>query len=160
MAFQRLWLAIIVLLGLQMTAATPSIALYSAPHSNLAETLKAGEFKALMKDFVNSYQRQVSTISVDRTQADRPHRLAISSPGPVKGAIAINGKAVQTIEQGSTVINLAPYLKAGDITVLLTGRYDPNTNPLTIQFDGPDTVLDHQPAETGYLNYQLNLQIK
>lgn len=160
MAFQRLWLAIIILLGLQMTAAAPSIARYSAPHSNLAETLKAGQFKALLEDFVRSYQRQTYTISVDRGQVEQPHRLAISSLGPIKGTITVNGEEVQTLERGSTVVNLAPYLESGDITVLLTGRYDPSPEPVSIRFHGPDTELDHQPTETGLLNYQLNLQIK
>ncbi|PSN19529.1 hypothetical protein C7271_06845 [filamentous cyanobacterium CCP5] len=158
--FQRFWLAIIILLGLQLTAASPSIARYSAPHSNLAETLRSGQFKTLLKDFVRSYQRQDYTISIDRNQVEQPHRLAIASPGPIKGTIAVNGEEVQTIERGATVINLAPYLKAGDTTVLLTGRYDPGSEPVTIRFHGPDTELAHQPAETGHLNYQLNLQIK
>lgn len=159
-ALQRLWLAIIILLGLQMTAAAPSIARYNAPNSNLAKTLKSGQFKDLIKDFVRSYQRQDYTVSVNRDQVDQPHRLTIASAGAIKGTITVNGEEVQTLERGSTVVNLAPYLKSGDMTVLLFGRYDPSAEPVTIRFQGPDTELDHQPTETGYLNYQLNLQIK
>lgn len=160
MALQRFWLAIVVLLGLQMTAAAPSIARYATPHHGLANTLKPGQIMTLLEDFVLSYQRQTHTVSIDREQLEQPHRLAIASLGPIEGKIFINGQEIQTLERGSTVINLTPHLQNGSATVLMTGRYTVTNEPVAIRFTSPDTELDHQPAEAGYLNYQLNLQVK
>lgn len=160
MALQRFWLAVIVLLSLQLTAAASSVARYVTPHQHLAKTLKNGQFKTLLEDFVLSYQRQTHAITISRSQADQPHRLMITSSGAIEGDITINGELVQILKRGSTTINITPYLEAGDVSVFITGRYDPADAPVVIRFDGPDTNLNHRSAESGYLSYHIDLQVQ
>ncbi|MDJ0703341.1 MAG: hypothetical protein QNJ46_08680 [Leptolyngbyaceae cyanobacterium MO_188.B28] len=107
-------------------------------------------------------QSQQTKIDLERSDLKQPHRLEISAdPGVrLRGRVTVNGVLVQELRSNRVAINLSPYLRRGRQTVEISGRYQPASAAVQIEFSGPNSTITQQTSGSGLLNHVLvfNLQ--
>lgn len=166
MDLHRVCLTLGVVVGLQMMVTPSSIAhVHFLRQANWANTLKS----ELTKNFwdtattvasVQSSQRQVNTITLDRADLSEPHELTLETSANLSGQIEINGETVASLSKGTTTFDVAPYLtETGTTTIQITGNYSPRNAAIRLQFVGPSVLIEQQTSGMGQLNYQLNLEV-
>jgi hypothetical protein len=115
-----------------------------------------------LKDVMQSYQQQTNTISLNRDALAAPHWLTIKVPSgtSLQGTIVINNEARIPLDNGLPPLDLSPYLEPGLTQVSITGTFAPTAASASIQFEGPDTMVQQRTVGTGEINYQLNLVVE
>lgn len=110
-----------------------------------------------------SYQVQSSTISLDVEDLSSPHWLrvrAVSSLAYLSGSISCNGRLIKYLGNGTTEINLSPYLKSGINNVVISGRYSPSNTAIEVSLDGPSTQVSQSVSGSGAINQNISVDVQ
>jgi len=135
------------------------------PFQRSQQTLSKALANAMVNDVMQSYQRQISTISLNRSRLTKPHILSFNAPAgtSLQGQIFINDN-IQLPLQGNSAstaatVDISPYLTTAETQVRVTGSYSPPSRAVSIAFTGPGTLVQHQIGGTGQINYHLNVMV-
>jgi hypothetical protein len=115
-----------------------------------------------VKNAMQAYQRQINTISISRESLEDPHVLSVRVPAgaSLAGQIDINNEVQVPLSGNASTIDISPYLTTGTVRVTIAGSYTPASETVSINFEGPDTLVQQNNGGTGQLNYQLVLVVK
>ncbi|NET37312.1 MAG: hypothetical protein F6K19_35695 [Cyanothece sp. SIO1E1] len=114
------------------------------------------------KQFSSSSQRQETTVNLDSANLRSPHTLEITATAGsrLSGQITVDGVVIQRLKQNRVVIDLAPYLAVGRKVVEISGRYQPTTTSIQLEFSGPDTTIMQQTSGSGLLQQVLVFEVE
>jgi hypothetical protein len=104
---------------------------------------------------------QISTISIDRSDLDRPHILRIQgSPRMERAEVKVNGKVVKSIVNGSLEINLAPMMTSGRYEVDISGTLPQANDTVSVNFTGKNTSFTHQSSGNRTIEQKLTIDVR
>ncbi|HBE19984.1 MAG TPA: hypothetical protein DEG17_02465 [Cyanobacteria bacterium UBA11149] len=106
---------------------------------------------------------QQSTISLNLSDLKQPQILQITTPRStteLSGQIKIDGKAIQTLSNKGTEINLSPYLTRGRHIVEISGNYSPSSSSVKVEFTGTNTQNTQQTEGSGEINQILIINVR
>lgn len=105
-------------------------------------------------------QTQVISHQIDAASLKRPYWLSITTNSTLlKGQITLNRKVIYSLTQKNTRLDLAPYLKAGKNTIIISGNYYPTSASVIIELNNQNTHIKQQTAGNSLLNQVLILEV-
>jgi hypothetical protein len=91
----------------------------------------------------------------------RPCTLSVSSPSAeLSGDIQINNKVVKTLQGDRQSLDIATYLKPGSNTVVISGRYQPSSGSVKVEFAGGGNRVSQQTSGNGRFNQTLTITVR
>jgi type II secretory pathway pseudopilin PulG len=106
-------------------------------------------------------QAQVITHQIDAASLKRPYWLSIKTTNStlMKGKITLNGKVIYSLTQSKTRFDLAPYLKVGKNTIIISGNYYPVNASVMIELINKDSHIKQQTSGNSLLNQILIIEV-
>ena len=111
----------------------------------------------------SSYQVQETTISLSSEDLFEPHWLRIKSSSSLSylsGSISCNGRVIKYLGNGTTEVDLSPYLRSGRNNVVVLGRYSPSITMIDVDFDGPNNQVSQSISGSGILNQNIRINVQ
>ena len=130
---------------------------FRGSQQTLGDILTSVDWQTAMQ----AYDRQTSTITLNKENLATPHLLRVELPDgtSLQGQITINDEVQFPLDAPTGSLDLSPHLREKSNQITITGTYSPTTGPVLIRFKGPDTFIQQQTGENGQLNFQLNLVV-
>lgn len=115
-------------------------------------------------NLVNQSDQVSETIlSLNAEELSEPHWLRVrssSSLSYLSGSIFCNGRIIKHLNNGTTEVDISPYLRSGENSISILGRYSPSITMIEIELTGPSNQVSQSASGDGDIQSNIVIDVQ